>query len=107
MRGGGAHGRIEEKLMDASFSIRKPVSKKAQIRLKPSFGSHRIMSGRIERVVNRDTFSSPIRTITTDNGPSAAVSKDKIVLPDQTGKRIVWISFQPVQSSRGINIPES
>src|SRR4051812_3109736 len=98
--------RAQEKFFYAALAIRQAVAEKSERGFKFWTGFHRIVRLRVQSVVNGNALTSAKPFIRRNNRLSAAVSKNQVILRNQTSEGICRIAANTIQRGGCIDIPE-
>src|SRR5579864_514445 len=100
-------GGPQKELLNPRLSVRQAIADKNKIAREARLRRHGMVRVRIYGVVNWTAVLRAQSQVVLDDGISAAVSENKIVMWNQSAKRIIGIFFHAGQSCGRIHIPKS
>src|SRR5579871_1536781 len=89
--------RVEEKLIDSIFAIRKPVSQKCEIAIEACVRKDGKMRGRVKRVVDRDAFTSALFEVSRHNRAASPIGQDQIIFGDLSAEWITRVGLDSIK----------
>src|SRR5262249_32881736 len=99
-------GSSEKKLLHSLLSVRQAVSHKGEVTTQVRRRRDGMVRLRIEAVIDRNAIFGAEIQIPVNNWLSSSISKNKVVIGNQTSEWITRVVSHSRQRSRRINIPE-
>ncbi|EGE59438.1 hypothetical protein RHECNPAF_2190032 [Rhizobium etli CNPAF512] len=99
-------GRLQEEALDPGLPVRQAIAEETEIGAKAAVLRYRMMSLRVERIVDRNAFGCPDGAVCTHDRIAAAIGQHKIDLGERSAQRVIGIGPEFGKRCRGIDVPE-